>query len=56
MATIENEWHRVVFSANFPFFRKKEEPTAKHSKENSLNLDWGGPWKEIIKLRTEKSP
>ena len=41
-----NEWRKEwqwmttsVFSANFLFFRIKEEPTTKHSKENSLNLE-----------------
>ena len=28
----------MVISANFPFFRIREEPTTKHPKVNSLNL------------------
>ena len=35
----DNDWQRVVISVNFPFFRIKKEPTTKHSKENSLNLE-----------------
>ena len=35
----DSEWQRVVISANFPFFQIKEDPTTKHSKENSFNLE-----------------
>ena len=35
----DNEWQRVVIAANFSFFRIREEPTTKHPKENSLNLE-----------------
>ena len=37
--TSDNEWQPVVISATFPFFRMTEEPTTKHPKENSLNLE-----------------
>ena len=35
----DNEWQPVIISATFPFFRVREEPTSKHSKENSINLE-----------------
>ena len=51
MATSDNEWpFRLIF-----FFQIRVEPTTKHPKENSLNLEedlWRGP----IELRAEKSP
>ena len=39
VTTNDSEWQRVVVSANFPFFQIKEDPTTKHSKENSFNLE-----------------
>ena len=39
VATDENEWQRVTISANFSFFPIREEPTTRHSKENSLNIE-----------------
>ena len=38
-ATSDNQWQRVVISANFPLFRIREEPSTNHSKENPLNLE-----------------
>ena len=35
----DNEWQRVVISANFLFFRIREEPTTKYLNEDSLNLE-----------------
>ena len=53
----DNEWHnerqRVTISVNFSFFQIREEPTTKHPKENSLNLEedlWLFNW---IKSRTK---
>ena len=38
--TSDNECQRVTIPANFSFFfQVKEEPTTKHPKENSLNLE-----------------
>ena len=40
--TSGNGWKRLITSGyfgNIPFFRIREEPTAKHHKENSLNLE-----------------
>ena len=37
--TSDNEWQPVITSATFPFFRIREEPTSKHSKENSITLE-----------------
>ena len=38
--TSDKEWQTVVISANFPFFlRIREEPSTKHPKETSLNLE-----------------
>ena len=44
-----NEWQRMIASdkelqsaailANFPIFRIRDEPTIKHPKENTLNLE-----------------
>ena len=34
-----NEWQRVVISANFPFLRIREEPTTEYTKENPFNLE-----------------
>ena len=42
-----NEWHnewytegqRVTISANFYFFQTRDEPTTKHPKKNSLNIE-----------------
>ena len=35
----DNECQRVTISAKFSFFQIREEPTTKHSKENSLNIE-----------------
>ena len=42
----DSEWQRVTmndnelsFQLNFPFFRLKEKPTNKYSKENSLSVE-----------------
>ena len=54
------EWQRVVqrvtISANLFcfFFQIREEPTTKHPKENSLNLD-EDLWRRPIELRAETS-
>ena len=37
LTTSDNDWQTVVVSANFPFFRIREEPITKDHKEN-LNL------------------
>ena len=37
--TSDNEFQRVTISANFSFFQIRGEPTSKHPKENSLNLE-----------------
>ena len=54
----DNEWHnerqRVTISANFSFFQIREEPTTKHPKENSLNLE-EDLWRRPIELRAETS-
>ena len=55
-----NEWQRVVqrvtISANcFFFFQIREEPTTKHPKKNSLDLE-EDPWRRPIELRAEPSP
>ena len=39
VTTSDSEWQDRVISANFPFFRIKEEPTTKHSKDNPLNFE-----------------
>ena len=43
VTTNDNEWQQVVqrvtISANFSFFQIREEPTTKHPKENSLNIE-----------------
>ena len=36
-----NEWQRVTILPNFSFSQIREEPTTKHTKENSLNLEEG---------------
>ena len=46
----DNGWHRVTISANFSFFKKnKKEPTTKHPKENSLNIE-NDLWRRPIEL------
>ena len=55
MTTSDKEWQRVTNSANFSFFQIRKEPTTKHPKENSLNIEEDlsrGP----IELRAEASP
>ena len=52
--TNDNEWQRVTISANFSFFQIREEPTTKHRKENSLNLE-EDLWRRPIELRAEAS-
>ena len=52
--TNDNEWQRVTISANFSFFQIREEPTTKHPKENSLNLE-EDLWRRPIELRAETS-
>ena len=52
--TSDNEWQRVTISANFSFFQIREEPTTKHPKENSLNLE-EDLWRRPIELRVEVS-
>ena len=39
VTTNENEWQRVTISAKFLFFQIREDPTTKHPKENSLNIE-----------------
>ena len=53
--TSDNEWQRVTISANFSFFQIREEPTTKHPKENSLNIE-EDLWRRPIELRAETSP
>ena len=55
--TSDNEWQRVTISANFSFFffQIREEPTTKHSKENSLDIE-KDLWRRPIELRTETKP
>ena len=55
MITSDNEWQRVAIPANFSFFQIREEPTTKHPKENSLNLE-EDLWRRPIELRAETSP
>ena len=53
--TSDNEWQRVTMSANFSFsFQIRCEPTTKHPKENSLNLE-EDLWRRPIELRAETS-
>ena len=65
MTTSDKEWQRVVqqvatndnewpFRLIFLFFQIREEPTTKHPKENSLNLE-DDLWRRPIKLRAETS-
>ena len=48
------EWQRLTISANVSFFQIREEPTTKHPKENSLNLQQD-LWRMPIELRAETS-
>ena len=50
-----NEWQRVTISANFYFFQIRKEPSTKHPKENSLNIE-EDLWRRPIELRTEATP
>ena len=52
--TSDNEWQRVTIAANFLFFQIREEPTTKHPKENSLNLE-EDLWRRPIELKAETS-
>ena len=52
--TSDNEWQRVTISANFSFFKIREEPTTKHHKENSLNIE-KDLCRRSIELRAETS-
>ena len=65
VTTSDNEWKRVVqrvttndnewpFRLIFLFFQIREEPTTKHPKENSLNLE-EDLWRRPIELRAETS-
>ena len=65
MTTSDKEWQRVVqqvatndnewpFRLIFLFFQIREEPTTKHPKENSINLE-DDLWRRPIKLRAETS-
>ena len=53
VTTSDKEWQRVTISAIF-FFQVREEPTTKHPKENSLNLE-EDLWRRPIELRAETS-
>ena len=53
--TNDNEWQHVTILANLSFFQIREEPTTKHPKENSLNLE-EDLWRRPIELRAEASP
>ena len=55
MTTNDNEWQWVTISANFSFFPIREEPTTKHRKENSLNIN-EDLWRRPIELKAEASP
>ena len=46
------EWQRVTISANFYFFQIRKEPSTKHPKENSLNIE-EDLWRRPIELRAE---
>ena len=60
----DNEWKRMTISAIFALFWIRKETTAKHPKEDSLNLEedlWQGPielrakispWEEILTVRS----
>ena len=63
VTTSDKEWHWVVqrvttndnewpFRLIFLFFQIREEPTTKHSRENSLNLE-EDLWRRPIELRAE---
>ena len=54
--TSGNEWQWVTISVDFFFLKKiREEPTTKHPKDNSLNLE-EDHWRRPIELRAETSP
>ena len=55
VTTNDSKWQRVTISVNFSFFQIREEPTTKHPKENSLNLE-EDLWRRPIELRTETNP
>ena len=55
VTTADNEYERMVISANFSFFQIREESTTKHLNENSLNLE-EDLWRRPIELRAETSP
>ena len=52
VTTSGNEWQPVTIWASFSFFQIREEPTTKHRKENSLNLE-EDLWRRPIELRAE---
>ena len=39
--TNDKEWKRETISANFSFFQIREDPSTKHPKEISLNIEEG---------------
>ena len=49
--TSDNDWQRVVISANFAFFWISEKPVTKHPKEDFLHLE--EKIEEIVELRAE---
>ena len=51
VTTSDNDWQRVVISANFPFFWISEKPVTKHPKEDFLHLE--EKIEEIVELRAE---
>ena len=53
--TSDIESQGVTISVNFSFFQIREEPTTKHPKENSLNIE-EDLWRRPIELRAETSP
>ena len=55
VTTNDNEWQQMTILASFSFFQIREEPTTKHPKENSLNLE-EDLWRRPIELRAETSP
>ena len=54
VTTNGNEWQGVTILTNFSFSQIREEPTTKHPKENSLNVE-EDLWRRPIELRAETS-